>query len=123
MVVLVVPFAAMIALIVLEALRALAATPIDASQMPSVAMLAGVLCVSAVPTVLLCIKEMPATRWVAFGTAALLTLFHASHVVEHAVFADIAIAMLILVTMLVPSAAGAWLLWQARNTGPDDGAN
>lgn len=113
-VILIVAFAAMIALIVLELLRTVAAGPMDTSHMPPVGMLVGVLCVSALPTILLCIKVTPAMRWIAFGIAALLTLFHASHVVEHAALADISMAILILVTMLVPSAAGAWMLWQAR---------
>ncbi len=109
---LIVPFAGMVALIVLELLRALSADPIDVSGLPPVDMLVIILCLSAVPVILSCVIEAAAGRWIAFGITVLLALFHALHVVEHAGAGDISVGALILVTMFVPSAFAAWGIWR-----------
>ena len=109
-------FAGMVTLIVIELLRAVTAQPIDASLIPPVWMLVVLLCIAAVPIILLVLSTTSATRWVAFGVAALLALFHVAHVVEHVALADFAVGALILITMFVPSAAAAWRLWQARGS-------
>ena len=109
-------FAGVITLVVVELLRAVTAQPIDASLIPPAWMLATLLCVAAVPIILLVLSTASATRWLAFGIAALLALFHAAHIVEHAALADFAVGALILITMFVPSGAAAWQLWRARDS-------
>lgn len=108
-------FAGMITLIVIELLRAVTAQPIDASLIPPAWMLATLLCIAALPVILLTLWTAAAARWTAFAIALLLAVFHVAHVVEHAVLADFTVGALILVTMFIPSAAATWRLWQARD--------
>ena len=107
-------FAGMITLIVIELLRGLGPQPPDA-PMPPAGMLVTLLCIAALPVILLTLSTAAAARWTAFAIALLLAVFHVAHVVEHAVLADFAVGGLILVTMFGPSAVATWRLWQARD--------
>ena len=109
-----VPVGGMIALIVFEIMRALSESPYDPSSLPPVAMLVGIICVSALPVILLSVSDAPIARWLSFGVAALMSLFHALHVIEHMMAADYVMLTLIVVTMLLPSAVAATQLWAAR---------
>ena len=102
--------AGLIALIALEVMQGMSGENAEGMLVP----LASMVCIAAVPVLLLTLFSARWTFWVAFGVAALMSLFHAMHVVEHIVAADYAMTVLIIVTMLAPSAGAATLLWQQR---------
>ncbi|MEM9305181.1 MAG: hypothetical protein AAGE01_23930 [Pseudomonadota bacterium] len=108
------PLAGLVALLVFEIMRGLAGDGYDPGALPPVAALSVMLCLTATPVIALCLSSGAAARWLAFGIASLLTLFHAMHVVEHAAVGDWSLLALIAITMLLPSGAGAGLLWTTR---------
>ena len=57
-------------------------------------------------------------RVVVHGIVVLMSLFHAAHVLEHGLTADVAMTSLILATMLAPSLLAAIRLWAARKSAP-----
>ncbi|MEM8814279.1 MAG: hypothetical protein AAGE85_00485 [Pseudomonadota bacterium] len=112
-VLLTIPVAGLIALIALEVIRGA-----SGGGLPPVAMLTGIVCLSALPVILLATSAGALARWVSFGIALLMSLFHALHILEHAAAPDFGMAMLILITMFAPSFLAAVQLWTSRNPAP-----
>ncbi|MEM6937262.1 MAG: hypothetical protein AAF552_12450, partial [Pseudomonadota bacterium] len=112
--VLTVPLAGVVALVVFEVMGSLGTGAYDASSLPPTELLIGLLCVAALPVLALCVSGNAGARWLALIVAGLMTLFHALHVVEHAMAGDYPLLALIAVTMLLPSGIGVWLVWQLR---------
>ncbi len=103
----------MVALIALEIMRgSLSADAASEMLIPLVIML----CLSSIPVTLLGLTSARWAFWLSFVIVILLTLFHAIHVVEHIVAADYAMTALMFVTMLVPCAGAATLLWRGRKS-------
>ncbi|MEM7020936.1 MAG: hypothetical protein AAF512_26785 [Pseudomonadota bacterium] len=113
-IVLIVPIAGVLALVLFEVMRSLAGGTYDPEATPPIPMLVGMLCVAAIPVILLAWTHATAVRWAAFGIAVLMALFHAMHILEHVMSGDIVIMILILITMFIPNLDGALLIWQAR---------
>ncbi|MEM9532802.1 MAG: hypothetical protein AAGA23_17920 [Pseudomonadota bacterium] len=109
-----VPLAGLLALIVFEVMRNLSTGTYDPAALPPVDMLVGVLSVSTLAVIALCLFAGSAGRWFALVVAVLMTLFHAMHILEHAMARDFSMGVLILITMLIPSGAGAWMIWKLR---------
>ena len=112
-VLLLIPVAGMIALITFEVVRGIAAGS-GVDGLPPVGMLVGVICLSALPVILLTCSGASLARWISFGIAVLMSLFHAAHILEHVSASDITMTALILVTMFAPSVLAAIQLWKMR---------
>ena len=110
-----VPVIGMVALIALELVRAMALAN-GADALPPAEMLAGVICLSAVPVILLASSSATLAYWVSLVVAVLMSLFHLMHVLEHLMHKDISIAGLIIVTMAAPSLMAAVRLWCGRRS-------
>jgi hypothetical protein len=110
---LLIPVAGMIALILFEVMRALAENS-GFDEMPPAGMLVGVICLSALPVILLLCSAAPLARWTSFGIAALMSLFHGAHILEHALISDFAMTALILFTMFGPSLLAAIQIYKTR---------
>lgn len=106
-------FGGLLALIAMELLRAIEAGGGEVG-MPGVDMLVGMLCVAATPIILCALGRSGWVRWTSLVIAALLALFHAMHILEHIGAGDMPLTLLIAVTMFVPNAFAAWLLWRAK---------
>lgn len=113
-VLLLLPFAGMTALLLGEVVHLLGETPFNADHLPPVDMIMIALCLSALPVLLLAFFTASITRWVAFGIAALMTLFHGLHIMEHLGGGDYVMGSLIVFTMFLPSLFGALLVWRAK---------
>lgn len=103
--------AGLITLIVIEILRAGSATEPDWSGIPPADMLVVIITLSAIPILLITLIEHRASNWISLVIAGLLSVFHTVHTIEHVMSADWSLTLLILVTMLAPSAVGTWLIW------------
>ncbi|MEO1044564.1 MAG: hypothetical protein AAFX04_03905 [Pseudomonadota bacterium] len=102
-----------LALILMEVIRGVEKGANDLS-VPPVSMLVGLLCVSALPIIALSTSRAAWARWSAMAVAVLLALFHALHILEHAMASDSELTMLIIFTMFLPCLLSVILLWQAR---------
>lgn len=77
--------------------------------------LAILMSVAAVPVVLTSVSTAAWSRWTSFVLAALFMLLHGFHIAaEHGPQGDTPENILIVVTMLVPSALAMWKLWKAK---------
>lgn len=107
------PVAGLAALILFEIKRAIGSTA--ASELPPDGLLIGMICVAALPVILLSLGSGAMIYWTSLVIAVLMALFHLLHIVEHAAASDFALTILIAGTMFVPSAAAAYLLWTHRD--------
>ncbi|MEM7501592.1 MAG: hypothetical protein AAF417_06090 [Pseudomonadota bacterium] len=111
---LVAPILGVIALVLFEIVRALSDGPFDASSLPPLGMLIGIVCLSTIPVILLTVLTSRASFWVAFVIVSLLALFHGMHILEHVMGSDVTMTVLIFVTMFAPSVIAAARLWKDR---------
>lgn len=71
--------------------------------------------VAALPVILTSLSTAAWARWSGLVLAALFAALHAYHIAaEHGPQGDTAENILIVVTMLVPSALAVWHLWKAK---------
>ncbi|MEM6708344.1 MAG: hypothetical protein AAF648_06125 [Pseudomonadota bacterium] len=96
------PCAGILMLIQVELLRG--------AELPPTGLLVGLFSISVVIVVLLCLFQARPVRWLVVVLATLIALFHGVHTLEHGLGGDAELALLIALTMLVPSLAGVWLL-------------
>ncbi|MEL7022615.1 MAG: hypothetical protein AAGL69_02645 [Pseudomonadota bacterium] len=104
----------MLALIVFEIMRGMIGAEATEMMIPLVIMV----CIACSPVILLTAFSARWAYWSAMVVAALLSAFHALHLVEHAVGGDYAILALIVVAMLIPTASATYLLWNGRSESP-----
>ena len=102
--------AGIISLIVFEILRAIVAEPPRTGGIPPDAFLIGLLCFSALPVLILSFEPGLISKWTVLVIAALLSLFHALHLLEHLIEQDYSLGALILIVMFLPSVLSVWLL-------------
>lgn len=77
--------------------------------------LAILMSVAALPVILTSVSTAVWSRWASFVLAALFVLLHGFHIAaEHGPQGDTAENILIVATMLVPSALAMWMLWKAK---------
>ncbi|MEM9311691.1 MAG: hypothetical protein AAGA34_09605, partial [Pseudomonadota bacterium] len=83
---------------------------------PEINMFLGVLMsLAALPIILTSVTTAGWARWTSLALAALFTALHAWHIAaEHGPQGDTPENILIVVTMLVPSALAVWQLWNAK---------
>ena len=103
-----VPSIGILALMLIEVIRE--------NELPPVGMLVTLLILSLVPVVLLCTTASRRALWGVFSMAALMSLFHCMHTLEHVFIPDWELTVLILVTMLAPSVLGARQVWMSLRT-------
>ena len=116
LVLLVLSVVGMLSLIAFEIMRGMSGDNATEMFTPLVVMM----CIASLPALLLAIFSARWAYWGALALAALLSLFHTLHVVEHAMGGDYAITALIIVTMLIPTAGATVLLWQQRKIPETD---
>ena len=104
-----VPGIGILALTLIEVIREAA--------LPPVGMLVTMLILSFVPVVLLCTTASRRARWGVFTVAALMSLFHGLHTLEHVFIPDWELTALVLATMFAPSVLGARQVWTSLRTG------
>lgn len=104
-----VPGIGILALTLIEVIREAA--------LPPVGMLVTLLILSVIPVVLLCTTASRRALWGVFAVAALMSLFHGMHALEHVFIPDWELTALVLATMFAPSILGARQVWMSLRAG------
>ncbi|MEM1133102.1 MAG: hypothetical protein AAGH53_09205 [Pseudomonadota bacterium] len=102
-------FAGIVALLIMEVIKA--GGDISADILMPIAIL---MSIAALPIIVTAISTATWARWTGIVLTALWALFHGYHIAaEHGPAGDTAETILIVFTMLLPSALAAWVLFTA----------
>ncbi|MEM6683192.1 MAG: hypothetical protein AAF607_13220 [Pseudomonadota bacterium] len=108
-----VAFMGLLALLLMDMIRLSIAGTIADEDLPEFAFTA-VLCLSALPMILMVTTSNMVATYASLIITGLLALLHGLHIFEHGFAGDWAGALLIIVTMFVPTLIATLMIWRHR---------